>query len=233
LRLEFFDADIKSNEYLGEAVAVVEDLVRNHSATGKWVAPLLDKQGRPQGKSSVSIRFELLADVQDVAKIQISGKALEKMDFFGKSDPFLQISRKRGDDTWAIIHTTEHVLKTLDPVWKPFEVPLTLLANADWDRPIKFKCFDWNASGKADFIGEFTTSIREIVAKTPKSFQLLRPGEAQAKPRGTITFDRFEFGVSSQPDLGATFNPAHNPESPADIQRQATQSQLDRKSTGL
>ena len=45
------------------------------------------------------------------------------------------------------------IKKTLDPHWKPFEVSIATLNNGDMERTLLWEVFDWNASGKEDFIG--------------------------------------------------------------------------------
>jgi hypothetical protein len=67
--------------------------------------------------------------------------------FSGKSDPYLTISRKNADGSWTVVHRTEVIFKTLDPVWLPFELPLAKLNNGDGDMPLLFQCYDWDKVG--------------------------------------------------------------------------------------
>jgi hypothetical protein len=90
---------------------------------------------------------------------------LDKKDFFGKSDPFLEISAMASDGTWLLVHRTEVIKKTLDPRWKPFTIPVNKLSNGDDNRQIRFQIFDWNKTGNMDFIGEFVASINDIQKK--------------------------------------------------------------------
>jgi Ca2+-dependent lipid-binding protein len=48
--------------------------------------------------------------------IQFAAEKLDKKDFFGKSDPFLHISRRREDGAWLLVHKTEVVMNDLNPV---------------------------------------------------------------------------------------------------------------------
>uniref|UniRef100_A0A8C8D5G6 C2 domain-containing protein n=1 Tax=Oncorhynchus tshawytscha TaxID=74940 RepID=A0A8C8D5G6_ONCTS len=66
------------------------------------------------------------------------------------------------DGTFTICHKTEVVKNTLNPVWQAFKIPVRALCNGDYDRTIKIECYDWERDGSHDFIGEFTTSYREL-----------------------------------------------------------------------
>ncbi|GAB5568260.1 copine-9 isoform X1 [Prionailurus iriomotensis] len=94
--------------------------------------------------------------------MQLCANKLDKKDFFGKSDPFLVFYRSNEDGTFTICHKTEVVKNTLNPVWQPFSIPVRALCNGDYDRTVKIDVYDWDRDGSHDFIGEFTTSYREL-----------------------------------------------------------------------
>uniref|UniRef100_A0A669D2I5 Copine VIII n=1 Tax=Oreochromis niloticus TaxID=8128 RepID=A0A669D2I5_ORENI len=94
--------------------------------------------------------------------LQFCGNKLDKKDFFGKSDPFLVFYRSNEDGSYTICHKTEVVKNTLDPVWQAFKIPVRALCNGDYDRSIKVEVYDWDRDGGHDFIGEFSTSYREM-----------------------------------------------------------------------
>uniref|UniRef100_A0A671YR84 Copine 8 n=1 Tax=Sparus aurata TaxID=8175 RepID=A0A671YR84_SPAAU len=66
------------------------------------------------------------------------------------------------DGTFTICHKTEVVKNTLNPVWQAFKIPVRALCNGDYDRTIKVEVYDWDRDGSHDFIGEFSTSYREL-----------------------------------------------------------------------
>ncbi|GAA6111580.1 copine-5b isoform X1 [Tachysurus ichikawai] len=94
--------------------------------------------------------------------MQFCANKLDKKDFFGKSDPFMVFYRSNEDGTFTICHKTEVVKNTLNPVWQSFNIPVRALCNGDYDRTIKVEVYDWDRDGSHDFIGEFTTSYREL-----------------------------------------------------------------------
>ncbi|MGH0126903.1 UNVERIFIED_CONTAM: hypothetical protein FKN15_034360, partial [Acipenser sinensis] len=65
-------------------------------------------------------------------------------------------------ERFTICHKTEVVKNTLNPVWQAFRIPVRALCNGDFERTIKIEVYDWDRDGSHDFIGEFTTSYREL-----------------------------------------------------------------------
>uniref|UniRef100_A0A3P9Q9R6 Copine family member 9 n=1 Tax=Poecilia reticulata TaxID=8081 RepID=A0A3P9Q9R6_POERE len=116
------------------------------------------------GKKCGSIVFtaEELSNCRDIATMQFCANKLDKKDFFGKSDPFLVFYRSNEDGTFTICHKTEVIKNNLNPVWQSFTIPVRALCNGDYDRTVKVDVYDWDRDGSHDFIGEFTTSYREL-----------------------------------------------------------------------
>ncbi|KPP75163.1 hypothetical protein Z043_105607 [Scleropages formosus] len=111
---------------------------------------------------AIILTAEELSNCRDIATMQLCANKLDKKDFFGKSDPFLVFYRSNEDGTFTICHKTEVVKNTLNPVWQPFTIPVRALCNGDYDRTVKVDVYDWDRDGSHDFIGEFTTSYREL-----------------------------------------------------------------------
>ncbi|XP_061053188.1 copine-9 isoform X2 [Eubalaena glacialis] len=138
----------------------------------------------------------------DIATMQLCANKLDKKDFFGKSDPFLVFYRSNEDGTFTICHKTEVVKNTLNPVWQPFSIPVRVLCNGDYDRTVKIDVYDWDRDGSHDFIGEFTTSYREL-SKAQNQFtvyEVLNPRKKCKKKKyvnsGTVTL--LSFSVDSE-----------------------------------
>uniref|UniRef100_A0A3B4DA63 C2 domain-containing protein n=1 Tax=Pygocentrus nattereri TaxID=42514 RepID=A0A3B4DA63_PYGNA len=121
---------------------------------------------------------------QDIATMQLCANKLDKKDFFGKSDPFLVFYRSNEDGTFTICHKTEVIKNTLNPVWQPFTIPVRALCNGDYD--------------SHDFIGEFTTSYRELSRGQSQFnvYEVLNPKKKGRKKKyvnsGTVTLLSFK-----------------------------------------
>uniref|UniRef100_A0A8P4GF34 Copine family member IX n=1 Tax=Dicentrarchus labrax TaxID=13489 RepID=A0A8P4GF34_DICLA len=163
LRFDVYNVDSRScniskHDFLGQTFCTLGEII---GSTGGRLEKTLS--GIP-GKKCGAIIFtaEELSNCRDIATMQLCANKLDKKDFFGKSDPFLVFYRSNEDGTFTICHKTEVIKNTLNPVWQPFTIPVRALCNGDYDRTVKVDVYDWDRDGSHDFIGEFTTSYREL-----------------------------------------------------------------------
>ena len=70
------------------------------------------------------VSCEELSMCKDELELQFLGKKLDKKDFFGSSDPFLQFLRSNEGGNYTLVHKTEHINNNVNPTWKPFKIPL-------------------------------------------------------------------------------------------------------------
>uniref|UniRef100_A0A8D0AR15 Copine-3 n=1 Tax=Sander lucioperca TaxID=283035 RepID=A0A8D0AR15_SANLU len=162
LRFAMFDEDkcatqLYEHDFLGEFICTLGVIVSNK----KLHRPLILANGKPAGKGSITITAQELSDNR-IITLTLSGRKLDKKDFFGKSDPYLEFHKQGEDGKWMLVHRTEVIKNTLDPAWKPFTVPLISLCNGDVDRNIKVLCYDYDNDGGHDFIGEFQTTAAKM-----------------------------------------------------------------------
>uniref|UniRef100_A0A8C6M5U9 Copine Vb n=1 Tax=Nothobranchius furzeri TaxID=105023 RepID=A0A8C6M5U9_NOTFU len=145
-------------DFLGQMFCTLGEIVG--SPASRLEKPLGGIPGKKCG--NVILTAEELSNCRDSATMQFCANKLDKKDFFGKSDPFMVFYRSNEDGTFTICHKTEVVKNTLNPVWQPFTIPVRALCNGDYDRTIKVEVYDWDRDGSHDFIGDFTTSYREL-----------------------------------------------------------------------
>ncbi|XP_038067397.1 copine-8-like isoform X1 [Patiria miniata] len=185
LKFELYDVDSKSqnlkkHDFLGKLFCTLGEIMGSSGC--KLKKPL---SGPAKNSGSIIIKGEEMSDCRDLMTMQFKGEHLDKKDFLGKSDPFLVFHRCNEDGTFTICHKTEVIKNTLNPNWKPFNIMLRALCNADHDRTIKVECFDWNRDGSHDLIGVFETNTREL-SRGPcltNNYQLIHP-KKQAKKKG-------------------------------------------------
>ncbi|XP_054862461.1 copine-8 isoform X2 [Amphiprion ocellaris] len=163
IRFDLYDVDSKSanlskHDFLGQAHCTLGEVV------GSLGSRLEKALGGIPGKKcgTIIVKAEELNNCRESVMMQFCGNKLDKKDFFGKSDPFLVFYRSNEDGTFTICHKTEVVKNTLNPVWQAFKIPVRALCNGDYDRTIKVEVYDWDRDGSHDFIGEFSTSYREL-----------------------------------------------------------------------
>ncbi|TKS88029.1 Copine-3 [Collichthys lucidus] len=161
LRFEVYDIDsetcsLQDADFLGELECTLGQIVSSR----KFTRPLVMKDKRPAGKGSITICAEERTDNR-VVEFEVAARKLDKKDFFGKSDPFLEFYRQT-ETGWQLAHRTEVVKNTLNPTWRPFRIPLQSLCGGDVEKSIKVDCVDYNSSGSHDFIGSFQTTLVQI-----------------------------------------------------------------------
>nr|XP_020468197.1 copine-9-like isoform X2 [Monopterus albus]XP_020468198.1 copine-9-like isoform X2 [Monopterus albus] len=184
----------KHKDFLGQTFCTLGEII---GSTGGRLERTLS--GIPGKKCGIIIlTAEELSNCRDIATMQLCANKLDKKDFFGKSDPFLVFYRSNEDGTFTICHKTEVIKNTLNPVWQPFTIPVRALCNGDYDRTVKVDVYDWDRDGSHDFIGEFTTSYRELSRGQNQFnvYEVLNPKKKGKKKKyinsGTVTLLSFK-----------------------------------------
>ncbi|XP_044534831.1 copine-4 [Gracilinanus agilis] len=163
-RLRFEVHDISNNhnglkeaDFLGGMECTLGQIVSQRK-----LSKSLLKHGNTAGKSSITVIAEELSGNDDYVELAFNARKLDDKDFFSKSDPFLEIFRMNDDATQQLVHRTEVVMNNLSPAWKSFKVSVNSLCSGDQDRRLKCIVWDWDSNGKHDFIGEFTSTFKEM-----------------------------------------------------------------------
>eukprot|EP01028_Stygiella_incarcerata_P010832 TRINITY_DN583_c0_g3_i2.p1 TRINITY_DN583_c0_g3~~TRINITY_DN583_c0_g3_i2.p1 ORF type:complete len:558 (-),score=147.73 TRINITY_DN583_c0_g3_i2:982-2655(-) len=188
LRMGVYDVDnetssLEDDDFLGFYDCLLSDVV---TARGCTLSANLMRPGK-KDKGQIIIRCEELSELNDVIVFEIEGRKLDKKDFFGKSDPYLRISRSQEGGDYVPVFQTDFIKKTLDPNWPKFEIPIVKLCNADDYRPLLFEVFDWDKNGKHDLIGTVSASLNDIFRGEPTAtkVELVLISEKK-KPAGQI-----------------------------------------------
>ncbi|XP_043330343.1 copine-4 isoform X5 [Cervus elaphus] len=162
LRFEVHDISsthngLKEADFLGSMECTLGQIVSQRK-----LSKSLLKHGNTAGKSSITVIAEELSGNDDYVELAFNARKLDDKDFFSKSDPFLEIFRMNDDATQQLVHRTEVVMNNLSPAWKSFKVSVNSLCSGDPDRRLKCIVWDWDSNGKHDFIGEFTSTFKEM-----------------------------------------------------------------------
>ncbi|KAK7102330.1 copine-8-like [Littorina saxatilis] len=182
LMFSIYDVDstsqnLENHDFLGKFECSLGELV---SSPGSKVEQPL----RGCGQGELIIRCEEVSSTKDEVTLQLKATKLDKKDLFGKSDPFLLLYRVNEDGSFTVVHKTEVVRSNLNPTWKPLTISVQALCNGDYDRSIQIECYDWDSDGSHDFIGAFTTNLRELSKGAAESnvYQAINP-KKQAKKK--------------------------------------------------
>ena len=137
------------------------------------------------GSSKVKIRAEIVQVSNDIFECSFAGTKLANKDgFFGKSDPFLDISRVREDGSFVHVYKSEVVMNDLSPSWPRSTISLQQLCNGDLDRPLKIEVMDWDSDGKHDAMGVVMTSVRQLLDTSGTPLNVIE--ESKKSKRGYV-----------------------------------------------
>jgi hypothetical protein len=201
LKFEVYDIDsasrnLSQHDFIGSVELTLGEIV---GVPGGYVLKKL--RGNYEGnRGDIALRAEELSSSKEIALIQMKGSALDQKNWwglFGKSDPFLTFYRANEDNSFTVVHRTEHIMSTLNPQWKPITISLKTLCNGDYDRSIKIECYDWNASGNHELIGQFITNVRELKTGETRVFELRNPILKKKKASGQIHILNFHVEAQS------------------------------------
>jgi len=159
LRFAVYDVDsvssqLEDHDFLGYVEVNLAEIVASQS---KGFSRKLSGRG-----GTIHILSEELSSNKEEVTFNFYAQKLDKKDFFGKSDPYLEVSRSTEAGQYAVVHRTEVVMNNLNPQWKQFSLPVRTLCNGDYQRDLMFSVFDWDSDGDHDFIGSFHTNLETL-----------------------------------------------------------------------
>uniref|UniRef100_A0A4W4E199 Copine family member 9 n=1 Tax=Electrophorus electricus TaxID=8005 RepID=A0A4W4E199_ELEEL len=206
LRFDVYNVDTRSSniskhDFLGQTFCTLGEIIGSTGSRMERTLSLMSyrmlsafhslfvlSSGIPGKKcGTIILAAEELSNCRDIATMQLCANKLDKKDFFGKSDPFLVFYRSNEDGTFTICHKTEVVKNNLNPVWQPFTIPVRALYL--YGEPVH---------SNHDFIGEFTTSYRELSRGQSQFnvYEVLNPKKKGKKKKyvnsGTVTLLSFK-----------------------------------------
>lgn len=164
-----------NKEDIGELDCKVSDIVSSKGQT--YTRPIKlspESLKRQHGhKPSFTIKAHETNASSSTITFQFSATNLDKKEkaLFPKSHPLLQISHVGQNNQKTLIARTEHILKTLDPVWDVLEVPMSKLLMDEQNPTLSLECLHWHHNGEYELIGECQTTWENLQAE--KQFNLV------------------------------------------------------------
>lgn len=116
LRFSLYDVDslshdLSKHDFLGQTECTLAEIV----SSVKLTKPLGGVRNFKDCGHIILSAEELNAS-RDEIELQFSATKLDRKDFFGRSDPFLVLSRVNEDQSFTVVHKTEYVKNTLKVV---------------------------------------------------------------------------------------------------------------------
>ncbi|KAM4762320.1 RNA-binding protein 12 isoform 10-T17 [Cyanocitta cristata] len=190
--------DLNDDDYLGGVECTLGQVV----SSSVFTRALELKQGKPAGKGTITISAEEIKDTR-VVYLEIEAQNLDKKDFLGKSDPFLEFYKQSDAGTWQLVYRSEVIKNNLNPCWRKFSVPLQTFCGGDFNKPIKVEssgilfvvpshpfsvdavqCADHDNDGSHDLIGTLETTLAKMQTAGAGSlveYECIHPEKKQKK----------------------------------------------------
>lgn len=105
-----------------------------------------------KGNGYITLISEELGGLSNEIEFTMQAIKLENKDgWFSESDPFMEFSRVREDNTTVLVHRTEWYKNAgKNCKWRTFKISKKLLCGNDDYRPIRINTFDHENDGNHD-----------------------------------------------------------------------------------
>jgi len=146
----------------------------------KWKSVIKNLNNANKGTITITVDEVEKSTIENLTndniQVECNATNLEKMDFFGKSDPYLVISRESNSKhkDFLRVFKTETIFKTLYPgmkfiielipnlVWDKQYITFQKLCNGNKDCKLKIEVYDYDVMKDDDFILSFTVYLFQI-----------------------------------------------------------------------
>jgi hypothetical protein len=172
--------EIECHEFIGEIRFTLSSIMR---APSQKLALLLTNPSKPNAVlGSVEIRAEAQRNTRDMLVIKVNGSKLtNKEGFFGRSDPFLEISRSNNDGSYTPVWRSNKIDSTLNPKWPEVKISLVTLCNSDLDRKLIIEVWDHERSGRHRSMGKVRATVRELLDARGTPFEVIEEDRLQSQ----------------------------------------------------
>ena len=133
LKFEIYDVDsassnLAAHDFIGWVEITLGNLVSQKVMNQKiqFHNPSLDR-------GNLIISAEELSSNKEEVEIQIVAHKLEKKGFFYSNNSFAVISKSNEYGDYVVVHKTEVVKSSQEPVWKVINIPVRVLNNGDYE----------------------------------------------------------------------------------------------------
>jgi hypothetical protein len=193
------------HELLGETTFTESSLMMSHGSKLEIDLPVkLGVVGN--GRTKLIVRGESVASTRDifVCNMQLNNLTRKNgLGIFGKSDPYIKISRKFEDGSFTTVWTSQHIMSNLNPLYKNIKISMLPLCNGDVDKELAVDVYDYDPQGNHLPMGGFKTTCRELLESNGKPFTLIETAKiGRFMYSNSGTFKCLSSKIEHHPTLG-------------------------------
>ena len=156
--------------YLGEASFTESALMMSPGC--KMQFPLLS--GVMGG--SIIVRGDAVAQTRDILTCSFQLQDLTRKNgwgVFAKSDPYIQISRKFADGSYASVWRSAYMENNLNPLFSNLRIPMQALCNGNLAAELNIEVLDYDPEGNHKSMGAFNCTMRDLLENSGRPFTLI------------------------------------------------------------
>lgn len=200
--------DLKTHDFLGDVRTTVAELVM----AGVWESPLTSKEPKDLktafgGRRDLGKITVIVHEGRDggnmLIKASMSGKKLDRKDFFISSDPYFIVSQLgKNAASRSQLYKSEVVRRTVNPTWRPFQFKVAIpKGGGKQDIRLEILVYDKDNHRRDDEIGKSVYSLADL----EKNSSVAVVNEQRKKKRrgyknsGTLELNNFQ--VIAMPSL--------------------------------
>lgn len=159
------DASLKSHDFIGEASIDLSEII-----SGTGIAKLeLKVNNSNKKRGTLFIQPEQVENCASMVQGRITSGNIKKTGLFA-NDPFFVISKSSESGKFIPIFQSE-VTKKMN--WKMFTIPLQLLCNLDYDRPIRITFYNYKKRSAAEEIAYHDTTFARLSEATGSKLKIV------------------------------------------------------------
>lgn len=162
--------DLKTHDFLGDVRTTVAELVMG----GEWTSPLTSSN--PQDMKTITGGKRDLGKIKVIVhenrdggnmliKVDLSGRKLDKKDFWITSDPYFIATQlgKNNASSRSQLYKSEVIRRNVNPVWRPFQIKVAIpKGGGKSDIRLEFLVYDKDNHRRDDEIGKAAHTVEEL-----------------------------------------------------------------------
>ena len=155
LQFKVYDANekqgiVERSDFIGESSCVLADIIAN---PGKQIVLTLKLPGKTQVRGNLIAKVEEMTESKEMVSIDArAAKLYDVSGMFGSLKPILYISRSMETGGFQRVYASQPA-SGKNCNWPRFEIPIPVLCNCDYARPLLMEVYHFQSNGSHKYVG--------------------------------------------------------------------------------